>query len=242
MAQAAQRGDNEWVGINSGVMDQLICATGRAGHARLIDCRDLTGTHVPVPSEASVVILDTSTRRRLLDSAYNNRRTACEAAAQHLGVAQLRDARPEDVTPTMPPELYMRARHVVEENARTLAAADAFGAGDLAEAGRLLNESHASLRDYFEVSSPELDAMAKAAQQAPGCFGARLTGGGFAGSCVALVEAELVAEFMAATLAAYARSTIYAGTAAVCRAADGAGTLDPGPPQARTTHPEEPHD
>jgi galactokinase len=227
MAQVAQRGDNEWVGINSGIMDQLICATAREGHARLIDCRDLTGTHVPIPPQAAAVILDTGTRRRLLDSAYNDRRTACEAAARYLGVEQLRDARPEQVTPELPPELYIRARHVVEENARTLAAADAFTAGDLDEVGRLMNASHDSLRDFFEVSSPALDAMAKAAQAAPGCFGARQMGGGFAGSCVALVEAAQLPEFTEATLAGYTRSTTYSGTATPCRAAPGAGTIEP---------------
>jgi galactokinase len=227
MARVAQRGDNEWVGINSGIMDQLICATAREGHARLIDCRDLTGTHVPIPPGAAVVILDTTTRRRLLDSAYNDRRTACEAAARYLGVEQLRDARPDQVTTDMPPELYIRARHVVEENARTLAAAEAFTAGDLAEVGRLMNESHESLRDLFEVSSPALDAMAQAAQAAPGCFGARQMGGGFAGSCVALVEAEQLTEFTAVALAGYTRSTTYTGTATACRAAAGAGTIEP---------------
>ena len=227
MAQVAQRGDNEWVGINSGIMDQLISATAQAGHARLIDCRDLTGPHVPIPPEAAVVVLDTTTRRKLVDSQYNDRRTACEAAARFLGVEQLRDASPEQITPAMPPELFIRARHVVQENARTLAAADALRAGDLAAAGRFMNESHASLRDDFEVSSPALDIMALAAQAAPGCFGARQTGGGFAGSCVALVAADRVAEFAEATLATFARRTVYTGTAAVCRAAEGAGSLEP---------------
>lgn len=225
MAQVGQQAENEWVGMNSGIMDQLICATGRAGHARLIDCRDLIGSYVPIPDGVSVILLDTSTRRKLVESAYNDRRRSCEAAARSLGLASLRDATLSHMTPDLPPGLLERARHVVTENTRTVAAADALAGGDPTIVGRLMNESHASLRDDFDVSSPALDAMAQAAQQAPGCFGARQTGGGFAGSCVALVDSDRVEAFISAALATYAYQTTYTGAAALCRAADGAATV-----------------
>ena len=227
MARAGHRAENDWVGVKSGIMDQLICATARSGHARLIDCRDLTGRHIPIPGRAAVVLLDTSTRRQLVDSKYNERRASCEAAARQLGVGHLRDATLEALAASdLTPDVAMRARHVVSENMRTVAAAEALTAGDLSEAGRLMNESHDSLRDDFEVSSPALDAMARAAQRAPGCFGARQTGGGFAGSCVALVDAEQITAFSETTLAIYGSLTNNIGTATVCRAAEGAGTVE----------------
>lgn len=223
MAGIAQRAENDWVGMNSGIMDQLICATAQADHARLIDCRDLTGTHVPIPNGAAVVLLDTTTRRQLVESAYNDRRASCETAARKLGVDSLRDATVEMVEEGGLPEVLLaRARHVVAENARTEGAAVAFHDGALERFGRLMNDSHASLRDDFDVSSPALDAMATAAQRAPGCYGARQTGGGFAGSCVALVAEESMTEFQRHTLVEYEQRTGMEGTALVCRAVDGA--------------------
>ena len=222
MAVAGQRAENEWVGMNSGVMDQLICATARAGHARLIDCRDLTGTDVPLVAGTAVVLLDTGTRRTLVDSEYNARRLDCERAAERLGVAQLRDATLDMVAAAhLDERIERRARHVIRENARTLAAATALAAGDAATFGDLMNESHASLRDDFDVSSPALDAMARAAQATPGCYGARQTGGGFAGSCVALVAGDAIEGFIEAVLPAYAAASGEDGSASVVEAVDG---------------------
>ncbi len=227
MALVGHRAENDWVGMNSGIMDQLICATARAGYARLIDCRHLTGPHVAIPERAVVMLLDTATRRQLIESQYNDRRASCEAAARQLGVGHLRDATLETLeTGVLSPRLLARARHVIAENQRTVSAASALAAGELRMFGGLMNQSHDSLRDDFEVSSSALDAMALAAREAPGCFGARQTGGGFAGSCVALVDAERVEAFSQATLAGYNRETGNTGKVTVCRAADGAGTIE----------------
>jgi galactokinase len=198
MATLAQRAENEWVGVNCGIMDQLISAAGTAGHALLIDCRSLETRAVPLPARAAVVVLDTATRRGLVDSAYNERRRQCEAAAAFFGVRALRDvdltafeAREHELDPVM----RQRARHVITENARTLAAAEALARGDLGTVGRLMNESHASLRDDFEVSRRELDQMVELAQAHAGCYGARMTGAGFGGCAVALVESAAAAGF-----------------------------------------------
>ena len=222
MALVGQRAENEWVGMNSGLMDQLVCATARQGHARLIDCLAVTGSDVPLIPGTAVVLLDTGTRRTLVGSEYNQRRTTCEEAAGMLGLDLLRSATMSQVVSgELTDRHLMRARHVVGENTRTLEAAEALARGDAGTVGRLMNESHASLRDDFEVSSAALDAMARAAQAAPGCFGARQTGGGFAGSCVALVSAAELPEFVNTVTAAYAAESGNTGTAEVCRAVDG---------------------
>jgi galactokinase len=208
MARLAQRVENDWVGVSCGIMDPLISAVGREGHAVLIDCRSLDTRAVPLPEASTVVILDTTTRRELVGSAYNERRRQCEAAAAHFGVPALRDVTPAMVEATggaangLDETTRARARHVVTENARTLAAADALETGDAATVGRLMDESHASLREDFEVSSPELDAMVAAARAA-GCHGARMTGAGFGGCAVALVDAADVDGFIQATVAGY---------------------------------------
>lgn len=220
MALVGQRAENEWVGMNSGIMDQLICATGRAGHARLIDCRDLSGVDVSLIPTAAVVVLDTGTRRSLLGSEYNDRRSDCEAAAHSLGVDLLRETTLHDVA-RLPEPLRARARHVVGENLRTTEAAAALQAGDADTVGRLMTESHSSLRDDFEVSSPALDAMAQIAQRSPGCFGARQTGGGFAGSCVAMIDREATTVFVERVITEYEEQTGSRGTARVVSAADG---------------------
>jgi galactokinase len=195
------------VGVNCGIMDQMISATGREGHAVLIDCRTLQTRAVPLPAGTVVVILDTGTRRGLVDSAYNERRRQCEAAAGRLGVAALRDASTGSLRAAsdgMDPVVLRRARHVVSENERTLHAAEAMRAGDAAALGRLMDESHASLRDDFEVSSPALDAMVEAARAQPGCFGARMTGAGFGGCAVALVDAARAEGFVRGAAREYA--------------------------------------
>ena len=210
MAKLSQRAENEWVGVNCGIMDQMISAVGRDGYAMLIDCRTLDTRAVPIPDGAVVVIMDTATRRGLVDSAYNERRAQCEAAAAFFGVPALRDVTP-DIFLAREQELdattARRARHVVTENARTLAAADAMARGDSITLGRLMNASHQSLRDDFEVSSAALDAIVEIAQHQPGCYGARLTGAGFGGCAVALVKREQSAAFAEAIIQEYERQS-----------------------------------
>ena len=197
IARLGQRVENEVVGLPSGIMDQFISAGAVAGHAGLMDGRALTLTPTPLPDGVVVAVMDTGTRRVLTEAAYADRRAACERAAAELGVEALRDATLDQVAAIADPVDRRRAHHVVTENQRTLDAAEAMRRDDPAELGRLMNESHASLRDDYEVSGPGLDAIVEAARSAPGCLGARMTGGGFAGCAVALVwtaEAESFAD------------------------------------------------
>ncbi len=227
VARAMQRVENLWVGVQSGIMDQLIGAAGVEGHALLIDCRDLALRPVPLPDGVAVVVLDTSTRRGLVGSAYNDRRAACERVAAALGVPALRDvdasmlAADRDLDPVD----RRRAHHIVAENARTLEAADALATGDVVRFGALMDASHVSLRDDFEVSSPALDALVVAAQAAPGCLGARMTGAGFGGCAVALVRQDAVEAFVADATQAYRTATGLDATAYPSRAAAGAGPV-----------------
>ena len=206
MAKLAQRAENDWVGVNCGIMDQMICAVGREGHAMLIDCRTLETRAVPIPAETMVVVMDTATRRGLVESAYNERRRQCEAAAAFFKVPALRDVTVEMLeahASGLDSITAKRARHVVTENARTLAAAEAMSGDDATSLGRLKNDSHRSLRDDFEVSSAALDAIVDIAQIQPGCHGARMTGAGFGGCAVALVDRSHCAAFAVTVAAAY---------------------------------------
>ncbi len=226
IARAMQRVENLWVGVQSGIMDQLIGAAGVEGHALLIDCRDLSLRPVPLPDGVAVVVLDTDTRRTLVGSAYDDRRAACTRVAHELGVQALRDADADDLAAAadrLDPADPRRARHVIGENARTLEAADALGAGDVARLGQLMDASHESLRNDYEVSSPALDAIVAAARAAPGCLGARMTGAGFGGCAVALVRRDDVERFVTATADAYRATTGHEARAYVSTAASGAG-------------------
>ena len=225
MAKLGQRAENRWVGVNCGIMDQMISAAGLAGHALLIDCRSLDFEPAPLPAGTAVVILDTATRRGLVDSAYNERRAQCEAAARFFGVPALRDVSVEQFEARageLDELTRRRARHVVTENARTLAAAEAMRQGDAAELGRLMDASHASLRDDFEVSSRELDIMVRCAQRVPGCLGARMTGAGFGGCAVALVDAGAAEGFARAVAASYQASAGFTPNLYICTATNGA--------------------
>jgi galactokinase len=225
MALLAQKAENGWVGVQCGIMDQMISAAGRAGYALLIDCRSLDTRAVPLPSGTSVVILDTATRRGLVDSAYNDRRRDTTAAAAFLGVPALRDVTVEQFErreTEMDPVMRRRARHVVTEDERTLRAVDALEHGDAAEVGRLMNQSHTSLRDDFEVSRAELDTIVDLAQAQPGCFGARMTGAGFGGCAVALVEAGAAARFAEEVASKYHAATGLEPKVYVCSASAGA--------------------
>ena len=225
MAKLGQRAENQWVGVNCGIMDQTISAAGLAGHALLIDCRSLETQPVPLPPETAVVVLDTATRRGLVDSAYNERRAQCEAAARFFGVPALRDvsiAQFEAQAEHLDDLTRHRARHVVTENARTLEAVMAMRQGDAAVMGHLMDASHTSLRDDFEVSSAELNAMVECARQQDGCYGARMTGAGFGGCAVALVRADAAHTFAAAVAACYQAATGITPNVYVCAATNGA--------------------
>ena len=229
MARLAQRAETTWVGVNCGIMDQMISSAGVQGNAILIDCRSLETQAVPLPAGTVVVILDTATRRGLVDSAYNERRRQCEAAARFFGVRALRDVDAEafgEGAARLDPVTRRRARHVISENDRTLSAASALARGDVRTVGVLMDESHESLRDDFEVSRPELDAIVEISREQPGCWGARMTGAGFGGCAVALVAADAAEAFVAETGPRYERETGLRPALYVCRASPGA-TLDP---------------
>jgi galactokinase len=228
MALLGQKAENDWVGLNCGIMDQMISASGLAGHAVLIDCRSLETTPVPLPPESTVVVMDTATRRGLVDSAYNERRAQCEAAAAFFQAPALRDvslAKFEEQAAELEPLIRKRARHVISEDERTLQAVQAMHRGDAHQLGRLMDASHASLRDDFEVSSRELNAMVKIAKKQHGCYGARMTGAGFGGCAVALVQAKRVDAFVANVHQAYEAATDLAPSIYVCRASDGSSLV-----------------
>ena len=215
LARIAQRGENEYVGVACGLMDQFASAMGEAGAALLLDCRSLAFRAVPLPlDEVAIIVTHSGSTRRLERSAYNERRAQCEAAVSVIarnepGVATLRDVTPAmlDAAASLDPVLFRRASHVVAENARVLDAVAALDAGDVASAGRLLSASHASLRDLYEVSSPELDALVEIAEAVPGVLGARLTGAGFGGCTIAIVRREAVGRLTEAILEAYPART-----------------------------------
>ncbi len=234
IAQLSQRAENQFVGVQSGIMDQFISALARAGHALLIDCRDLSYRYVAMPAGATPVICDTMKRRGLVSSAYNTRRAECEQAvhllAQRLGrpIEWLRQVSLDEFTPLegqLPPQVAKRARHVITENARVLAAVAAMEQDDLVTLGRLMNESHESLRNDYEVSSPELDAMVAAARRQPGCLGARLTGAGFGGCTVSLVRDEAVSAFVHGVAREYQAGTGIQPQVYVSKAAGGASVV-----------------
>lgn len=225
MARLAQRAEREWVGVSCSIMDQLTAAAGRPGHAVLIDCRTLQTRAVPLPSTVSVVVLDTATRRGRANAELEERRAQCAAAAAFFNVGALRDldlasftARAGELDPT----LRKRARHVVTENERTLAAATALEGGDVERVGRLMDESHASLRDDFEVSRPELETIVRLARAHDGCHGARLTGVGLGGCAVALVDADASSDFVGEVTRRYAAEVGLQPALYVCAASSGA--------------------
>jgi galactokinase len=233
MALLAQKAENEYVGVSCGIMDQLTVAAGQEGAAVLIDCRSLEISEVSVPAEAVVVVLDTATRRSLAAGAYNERRSSCEDAVRVLqesepSIKALRDADVDDLGSNreyMENVTFHRALHVVDENRRTVETAEALRAGDLDRAGYLMNDSHSSLRELYEVSSRELDIIARLAREHPACWGARMTGAGFGGCAVALVRADAAEQFTAEVEAAYRMETDLPGTLYVCRPVAGARIL-----------------
>jgi len=228
-ALLCQRAENEFVGMRCGIMDQYVISLGRREHALLIDCRSLEFRLVSLPPGCSLVVCDTAKRRGLVDSEYNTRREECEAGARMLGVRALRDIDLEDFLARqgeLPEPIRRRCRHVVSENQRVLNAVEAAGSGDLVHFGSLMNASHRSLRDDYEVSCAELDAMVEAAWEQEGVLGARMTGAGFGGCTVNLVEDDAVAGFCRSVPRTYQEATGLEPHVYVCLAEDGVRLID----------------
>ncbi|MBC7236108.1 MAG: galactokinase [Chloroflexi bacterium] len=227
-ALLCQKAENEFVGMRCGIMDQYIISLGRRDHALLIDCRNLGYELVPIPQGCSLIVCDTNKRRGLVDSEYNTRRQECERGAAILGVPALRDVSPE-VFRAREGELdevtRKRCRHVVMENARVLEAVRALREGDVARFGELMNASHISLRDDYEVSCAELDAMVEAAWRQEGVLGARMTGAGFGGCTVNLVRQEAADRFAVRVAQEYTRATGLVPEIYICRAEEGVRVL-----------------
>ena len=225
LAQLAQRAEHDFAGCACGIMDQLVSARAQASAALLIDCRSLDCRAVPLPDEVTVLIVHSGVARGLVDSAYNERRRQCEAAAAFAGVPALRDAAADQLAGLAEPAAR-RGRHVVTEIARTLAAAHALANVDMGTLGRLMAESHASMRDDFEITTPEIDALVSLLQrEIGGEGGARMTGGGFGGCVVAVLPARQVDAVTAAVQAGYRPPNGAPLMIHACRPASGAGLL-----------------
>jgi galactokinase len=230
LARMCQRAENEFVGANCGIMDQFISANGAENHALLLDCRDLSFKLAPIPEHVALVIANTMVKHSVAGGEYTSRRAQVEEAAAVIGrhrpeVKFLRDATLDDLArwgAEMSPLAVKRARHVISENARTVAAADALMKGDLKELGRLMAEAHVSYSRDFEASCTEADAMVALAQDLPGLIGARLTGGGFGGCTINLVEREQAADFSEELSARYATETGIVPQVMICHASGGA--------------------
>ncbi|MBI4613039.1 MAG: galactokinase, partial [Planctomycetes bacterium] len=228
LARVCQGAENEYAGVSCGLMDPFAVLFGREGSALLLDCRTLEWEPVPLPSGTVVAIADSGVRRELAGSSYNARRRECEEAVRNLaarkpGVQSLRDVSPADVernAGALPEPLLSRARHVAGEIERVRDASAR--RGDAAAFGRAMTASHASLRDLYEVSSLELDALVSAALAISGCHGARLTGAGFGGCAVALVQESGAMKFKEELAREYARRTGKTAWIHPCRPADGA--------------------
>ncbi|MFP5236238.1 MAG: galactokinase [Acidobacteriota bacterium] len=233
MARLCQRVENEFVGANCGIMDQFISANGAEDHALLLDCRDLTYRLVPIPADVALVIANTMVKHAVSGGEYTSRRAEVEEAAAAIGrhrpqVRFLRDATLEDLERwggEMSQNARKRARHVIGENLRTTAAAEALARNDMAEVGRLMAEAHWSYSRDFEASCPEADAMVELAQDIPGLIGARLTGGGFGGCTVNLVKMADAPEFARILAARYAERTGINPQIHICHASGGAHRL-----------------
>lgn len=231
IAQLAQASEIEAVGTNCGIMDQLVSARGEAGHALMIDCRSLDCRPVRLPQGVAIMIVHSGISRGLVEGAYNERRAQCEAVAAALGVPALRDADMamlEAAADRIEPVAMARARHVITENARVLEAAGALATGDLARMGVLMAQSHASMRDDFAITTPAIDALVALLQRAIGSEGgARMTGGGFGGACVALMPEAQVARVAQAVRDGYRTPDGGEPLIMIERASEGASILPP---------------
>jgi galactokinase len=235
LAQICQRAENEFVGMRCGIMDQFVSLHGRANHALMLDCRSLEFEMVPIPETVRLVICNTGVKHKLAGGEYNRRREECEEAVRSLGtvlpgISSLRDVGTEQLEEhrtLLSQVAYKRARHVVTENARVVKGMEALRTGDLKRFGEYMAESHKSLRDLYEVSCAELDVMVELANQQPGVYGTRMTGGGFGGATINLVDAERAAEFAESMAGAYQKETGIKATILICTAADGASAVEP---------------
>jgi len=231
LARLCQRAENNFVGMRCGIMDQFIACHGQKERALLLDCRSLEYRPVPLPQEFHLVICNTMIKHELAAGEYNKRRAECEAGVRqlsqhHKGVSALRDVtldQLESERHNLPAAVYDRCRHVITENARVLEAASALERGDVAEMGRLMYESHRSLRDDYEVSCDELDLMVDLARVLPGVYGARMTGGGFGGCTVNLVANNTIEEFKKQIARNNESRVGITPGLYICQAADGVG-------------------
>jgi galactokinase len=230
LARLCQQAENRYVGVNCGLMDQFACANGVEGSAVFLDTRSLQWYPVPLPPKTVIVVADSGVRRSLATSAYNERRAACEQAVAILqaylpGIRALRDVSTAQFTQYsdhLPELVARRAQHVVEECARVQEALECLRRSDADGFGRLMIATHASLRDLYEVSCPELDVLVEIARDLPGCWGARLTGAGFGGCTVNLVEENQAEAFIRSLKAGYLQQTGRSAEVYLCRAVPGA--------------------
>jgi galactokinase len=233
-ALLGQKAENQYVGVNCGIMDQFASACGVENRLLLLDCRSLDWKTTPLPEDISIVIADTRVRRKLTSGEYNNRRAACEEAVWLLrqdlpDIQSLRDVSVEQfntLSGKLPEEVSKRARHVVEEIERSKQAEALLEAGNIQHFGELMNQCHVSLRDLYEVSCPELDVMTRIAQSLEGCYGARLTGAGFGGCTVNLVARERAEEFSQSLARQYHSEVGYEPEIYITRASNGAELLN----------------
>ena len=232
-ALLGQKAENQYVGVNCGIMDQFASACGVENNLLLLDCRSLEWKTIPLPEDISIVIADTTVRRKLTSGEYNKRRAACEEAVRLLqqdlrNIKSLRDVSVKDFNrfaKKLPDEVSKRARHVVEEIERSKQAEALLEAGNIQRFGELMNECHISLRDLYEVSCPELDTMVRVAQSLEGCYGARLTGAGFGGCTVNLVAREMADKFASSIARGYESKTSLNPEIYITRASNGTELL-----------------
>jgi len=227
IARVGQETEHKFAGVRTGIMDQFVSAFGQADAAIFLDCRDLSWSAVPLTG-ASILICNTETKHDLAESAYNDRRKECEEAASTLGKAELRDVTLDELENRkgeLPDVIYRRALHVVSENERVRRSVDALRSGDLTTFGKLINQSHESLKNNYEVSSPELDIMVDLARTHEGVLGARMTGGGFGGCTVNLLTPGAHSEFISFISEGYERATGIKPEIYECRATNGANEV-----------------
>jgi galactokinase len=229
LALACQQAEHEYVGTRCGIMDQFIACHGRAGHALMLDTRSLAMDLLPLPGDIRVVIFNSLIKHSHASSGYNERRADCEAGVRALRAVLPRATALRDVSiadleaqrDRLDDRVYRRCRHVITENDRVRRAADALRAGDVIAFGRLMVESHASMRDDYEITTPEIDLLVDAALAGPGVFGARMTGGGFGGCVIALADADRASALADAVRERYRTATGRAAEVYPCTASDG---------------------
>lgn len=229
LARAGQRTEHNYIHVNSGIMDQMISAIGQQHHALLIDCRDYSAVPIPLQPDTQLVVCNSKVKRELAQSGYNTRRAECDEAVRRLRAAlpaiqTLRDVTPEQLqeyAALLPEVVLKRARHIVTENARVLESGAALRRGDVKRFGELMNEAHRSYRDDFEASVHPIEVLVGAAQSLPGVYGSRLTGGGWGGCTVSLVDAGAVQHFCSTVAKIYEDEIGYAPDIYACVASDG---------------------